>query len=131
MSGAGSCSHVLSWLGANPLANFEGRPAGYHRVSRTLLVLGLTLRELGKVLFSDEDDTREYPGYLQNSGLTLADWEKVIAASETLMRYVGIEFEPVPDSPERAEVNEEGSGSKLKHVGEDHEPNGSTKKVVR
>jgi hypothetical protein len=84
-------------------------------------VLGLTLRELEKVLFSDPDDTQEYPNYLQNSSLTLGDWEKVISASQILTKYVDIEDEPAPDSQDHGNQNAEGSGSNLTDTGGDHE----------
>jgi hypothetical protein len=50
--------NVLSWVKGNPLRSFEGKAAGYRRVEKALLVIGLTLREMDRVLFTDGDDAR-------------------------------------------------------------------------
>lgn len=97
-TGPGSLSHVMSWLKGNPLALFDDQPAGYCRVEKTLLVLGLTLRELERVLFTDEENSQNYPAHIQNSKLTIADWDKVRVGCQELLNSVHIQDEETPKS---------------------------------
>lgn len=86
-TGPGSLVNVLAWIKGNPLAPFQGKPAGYLRVEKTLLVLGLTLRELDRVLFS-EDGSAHFPDYLQDSPLTLVHLDKAIHGCKALLSTV-------------------------------------------
>lgn len=97
-TGAGSLSHVVSWIKGNPLTLFRDEPAGYYRVENTLLVLGLTLRELARVLFMEEDTFQDYPAYVRNSELTIKDWDNARVGCQMLVNYV--QDGPVPKSDE-------------------------------
>lgn len=87
-----------------PLAIFKGQAPGYHRVEKTLLVLGLTLRELERVLFTDEDEfeSQNFPHYVKNSNLTISDWTKIEEALDTLLSDVGIPRESIAESEDIA-----------------------------
>ena len=95
---------VLSWVKGNPLALFEGKPPGYRRVQKTLLVIGLALREIDRVLFTDEDDSMKYPDYVRNSPFMLSDWEKAVEGCNQLLQAVGLK-KPIPE-PDGNEIAE-------------------------
>ena len=89
-TGAGSLGNVLSWVKGNPLRSFEGKAAGYRRVEKALLVIGLTLREMDRVLFMDGDDARKLPDYINKSLLTLVDLDKAMEGCNDLLQEVGL-----------------------------------------
>ena len=89
-TGAGSLGNVLSWLKGNPLRSLEGKAPGYHRVEKALLVMGLTLREMDQVLFTDGDDARKLLDYINKSLLTLVDLEKAMGGCNDLLQEVGL-----------------------------------------
>ena len=76
--GAGSLGNVLSWVKGNPLRSFEGKAPSYHRVEKALLIMGLALHEMDRVLFTDGDDARKLPDYINNSLMTLMDLGKAM-----------------------------------------------------
>jgi hypothetical protein len=86
----------MLWIKGNPLVLFRDKPAGYYRVKNTLLVLGLTLCELERVLFTEEDAFWDYPAHIQKSELTLKDWDNVRVGCQMLVNY--IVDGPVPES---------------------------------
>ena len=89
-TGAGSLGNVLSWVKGNPLRSFEGKAASYRRVEKALLVIGLTLREMDRVLFTDGDDARKLPDYINKSLLTLVDLDKAMEGCNDLLQEVGL-----------------------------------------
>jgi hypothetical protein len=90
-------SNLLAWVKRKPLAPFEGKPAGYRCVEKTLLVLGLALREVERVLFT-EDGSRSFSDYLVNSSLTLVDLDDTMAGCNTLLHDVGLHNVEEPES---------------------------------
>lgn len=93
LKGPGSFPSVLTWVKGKPLAIFEGQAPGYCRIEKTLLVLGLAMRELHRVLFTDEDDSLDFPDYVKNSPFTISDWTKAIEGCEALLSDVPIPLE--------------------------------------
>ena len=73
--------------------------------------MGLTLRELERVLFSKEENSHNYLAHLQNSRLTIADWDKVGVVCQTLLNCVGIQDEAAPKSHGVVNENVEASVS--------------------
>ena len=65
-------------------------------LKKTLLVLELTLCELERVLFTDEENSQNYPAHIQNSKLTIADWDKVQVGCQQLLNSVHIQDEETP-----------------------------------
>jgi hypothetical protein len=102
---------VLSWVKGKPLASFEDKAPGYRRVEKALLVIGLTLREMERVLFTDEDDARALPDCIKNSLFTLADWDKAVEGCNDLLREVGLD-KSVPEPEEEANTITEPSASR-------------------
>jgi hypothetical protein len=98
MTGLGSLLHIMSWLKANHLALFNNQPAGYYHVEKTFLVLGLTLCELERVLFMDEENSQNYPAHIQNSKFMVADWDKVRVGCQQLLNSVPIQDEETSKS---------------------------------
>lgn len=92
-----------------PLAPFEGKPAGYRRVEKTLLVLGLALRELERVLFT-EDDSGSFPDYLVNSSLTLVDLDNTMGGCNALLHDVGLHNVQEPESDDGVDPHVTASG---------------------
>ena len=88
--GAGSMGNVLSWVMGNPLRSFEGKAPGYRCVEKALLVMGLTLHEMDRVLYTDGDDARKLLDYINNSLLTLVDLDKVMGGCNNLLQEVGL-----------------------------------------
>ena len=64
-------------------------------MEKTLLVLGLAMRELHQVLFTDEDDSLNFLDYVKNSPLTISDWTKAIEGCEALLHDVGADNIPL------------------------------------
>ena len=89
-TGVGSLGNVLSWVKGNPLCSFEGKAPGYHCVEKALLVMGLTLCKMDRVLFTDGDDARKLPDYINNSLLTLMDLDKAMGGCNNLLQEVGL-----------------------------------------
>ena len=89
-TGAGSLGNILSWVKGNPLHIFEGKASSYRRVEKALLVMGLTPCEMDRVLFTDCDDARKLPDYINNSLLTLVDLDKVMEGCNNLLQKVGL-----------------------------------------
>jgi hypothetical protein len=58
------------------------------------------MRELHRVLFTDEDESLDFPDYVKNSRLTIGDWTKAMEACEALLCDVGADSKPIP--PESA-----------------------------
>ena len=110
-TGPGSLGNILSWVKGNPLALFEGKPAGYRRVEKTLLVIGLALCEMDWVLFTDEDDSRDYPDCIRNSPFTLLDWDKVVEGCNDLLRAVGLK-KPISEPGDEGNAVVEPSASR-------------------
>ena len=71
-------------------------------MENAILVIGLTLRELDRILFTDEDGSCSFPEYLRGSGLTIGDWNEVVNSCESLLEEVdftdGGVASAVPDS---------------------------------
>jgi hypothetical protein len=93
-TGPRSFANVLSWVKGNPLAAFQGKSARYCRVEKTLLVLGLTLRELDRVLFTEEADSLAHTEYLKNSPLMLKYLDKAVEGCNALLRKISIPAGP-------------------------------------
>ena len=74
----------------NPLCSFEGKAPSYHCVEKAFLVMGLTLHEMDQVLFTDRDDARKLPDYINKSLLTLVDLDKVMEGCHNLLQEVGL-----------------------------------------
>jgi len=92
-TGHGFLANVLSWVKGNPLAAFGGKPTRYRRVERTLLVLGLTLRELDRVLFTENEDSWLHLEYLKNSPLMLKHLDKAVEECNVLLRTINTPLE--------------------------------------
>ena len=74
-----------------------------------------------RVLFSKEENSHNSPAHLQNSRLTIADWDKVGVACQTLLNCVGIQYEAAPKSHSVGNENAEASvsvvgGKEMKRV---------------
>jgi hypothetical protein len=110
-TGSGSLGNVLSWVKGKPLSSFDGKAPGYRRVEKALLVMGLTLREMDRVLFSDPDDAGNLSDCINNSLLTLVDLDKVVEGCNDLLREVGLD-EPVTEPEEEANTIAEPSASR-------------------
>ena len=54
------------------------------------------MRELHRVLFTDEDDSLNFPDYVKNSPLTIGNWTTVIEGCEALLQDVGADSIPIP-----------------------------------
>ena len=54
------------------------------------------MRELHQVLFTNEDDSLNFPDYVKNSPLTIGDWTKVIEGCEALLHDVRADSIPIP-----------------------------------
>ena len=66
-----------------------------------MLVLGLALCELQRVLFTEEDGLENYLEYLQDSHLTLTNWDKAVQCCKTLLS-TGKDVAPVPQQEDDA-----------------------------
>ena len=110
-TGAGSLGNVLSWVKGKPLRSFEGRAPGYRRVEKALLVIGLTLREMDRVLFTDGDDARKLPDYINNSLLNLVDLDKAMEGCNDLLQEVGLN-KSLPELEDRSNTIAEPSASR-------------------
>lgn len=61
-------------------------------MENVILVAGLTLRELDRILFTDEDGSASFPEYMRGSGLAIGDWNEVVNALENLLPVEGVDF---------------------------------------
>ena len=52
--------------------------------------MGLTLCKMDRVLFTDGDDARKLPDYINNSLLTLMDLDKAMGGCNNLLQEVGL-----------------------------------------
>ena len=93
-----------------PLRSFEGKAPGYRCVEKALLVMGLTLHEMDRVLFTDGDDARKLPDYINNSLLTLVDLDRVMGGCNDLLQEGGLN-KSLPEPEDRSNTIAEPSAS--------------------
>ena len=78
-TGRSSISQLFTWLKGNPLASVAGQKAGYGRVEKTILTIGLALRDVRTAAFLEPGEGSELPEYIRESPFEIRDYEKILA----------------------------------------------------
>ena len=72
-TGRASISQIFTWLKGNLLASVNGQGASYGRVERTILTIGLALRDIWTATFLEPGEGSELLEYIQESPFDIWD----------------------------------------------------------
>jgi hypothetical protein len=84
-TGRSSISQFFTWLKGNPLASAAGQKAGYQRVEKTILTIGLALRDVRTAALLEPGEGGEIPDYIRRSPFEIRDYEKILSECKLLL----------------------------------------------